>query len=270
MTASKNELHTVLKAAREITLEAGTAIRGYFKHSYEVRDKSYDNPVTTADLAADRILREGLTAAFPDYGWLSEETVDDPTRLSRSRVWVVDPIDGTKEFIMGIPEFAISVALVEAGQVVLGIVYNPATQEMFHAVRDGGAFLNDAPMRVSAREQVSGARVPASRSECKRGEFEPFATTFEITPTGSIAYKMALIASGQGDATWSRGPKHEWDVCGGALLVEEAGGRVTDLACQPYRFNQPRPKVNGVVATNGALHDEVMALVSAAQPTGRK
>ncbi len=264
MSLSSQELDATLQIAREVTLQAGRAIRSYFKHSYEVRDKSYDNPVTTADLAADRILREGLTAAFPDYGWLSEETADDLARLDRSRVWVVDPIDGTKEFIMGLPEFAVSVALVQGEQVVLGIVYNPATEELFHATRGGGAFLNGTPIKVSPRRQVEGARVPASRSECKRGEFEPFTERVQVVPTGSIAYKMALVAAGRGDATWSQGPKHEWDVCGGALLVAEAGGQVTDLACQPYRFNQPRPKVNGVVATNGALHTGIMGLLGRA------
>jgi myo-inositol-1(or 4)-monophosphatase len=264
VTTSKNDLQAALDVARRVTLEAGAAIRGYFKHSYEINQKGYDNPVTSADLAADRILREGLTAAFPDDGWLSEETADDPARLARSRVWVVDPVDGTKEFIMGIPEFAVSVALVQEGQVVLGIVYNPGTTELFHAIRGGGAFLNGEPMRVSRRAEAPGARVPASRSECKRGEFEPFTATVEVVPTGSIAYKMALVACGRGDATWSQGPKHEWDVCGGALLVQEAGGRVSDLACLPYRFNQPKPKVNGVVATNGVLHTDVMALLGRA------
>jgi len=258
---SAQELNVALNVARQATLEAGAAIRSYFKHSYEIRDKGHDNPVTAADLAADRILRERLMAAFPDDGWLSEETVDDPARLDRRRIWVVDPIDGTKEFIMGIPEFAISVAMVMGCDTQLGIVYNPSTDEFFHAVRGGGAYLNGDPVHVTQRAEVAGAHIPASRSEFKRGEFDGLLLPVKVTPTGSIAYKLALVAAGRADATWSRGPKNEWDICAGVLLAQEAGGRVTDLHCQPYCFNQYDPLVDGIVASNGQLHTGVMALI---------
>jgi myo-inositol-1(or 4)-monophosphatase len=261
MNITTKELDQALVVARQATLEAGAAISAYFRHSYEIGTKGKDNPVTTADLAADRILRERLTAAFPDDGWLSEETVDDTSRLERRRVWVADPMDGTKEFIKGIPEFAVSVALVVASQAVLGVVYNPSSGELFHARRGGGAFLNDAPIHVTASSDVNNTRIPASRSEFGRGEFDGLAVPLKIVPTGSIAYKLALVAAGRGDATWSQGPKCEWDVCAGALLVEEAGGRVTDLNCRPFRFNQPHPQVNGVVASNGRLHADIMAVI---------
>jgi myo-inositol-1(or 4)-monophosphatase len=256
-----NELTQALNVARQATLAAGAAICSYFHHTYEVQSKGYDNPVTTADLAADRILRARLTTAFPDDGWLSEETHDDKARLERQRVWVVDPLDGTKEFIKGIPEFAVSVALVVAGQAMLGIVHNPSTGELFHALRGGGAYLNDKPIRVTRRTDMPGSHIPASRSEFGRGEFDGLAVPLKIVPTGSIAYKLGLVAAGRADATWSQGSKHEWDVCAGVLLVEEAGGRVTDLSCQPHRFNQPHPQVNGIVASNGQLHMGIMALI---------
>lgn len=259
MKVREKELQQALEVARRVTLEAGAAIMDYFKDDYEVAEKGHDNPVTTADLAADRILKEGVLGAFPEDGWLSEETVDDPVRLERRRVWVVDPVDGTKEFIMGLREFAVSVALVVEGEVVLGLVHNPGTQEMFYALLGEGAYLNDAPVCVTGRMGVDGARVVASRSEFGRGEFDPFVRAMDVVQTGSIAYKLALVAAGQADATWSQGPKHEWDICAGVLLVEEAGGQATDLNCRAFMFNRARPKVNGIVATNRVLHPGVVA-----------
>jgi myo-inositol-1(or 4)-monophosphatase len=257
-----NELDHALSIACQATLEAGAAIKGYYRHNYEINDKGHGDPVTSADLAADHILRQQLTTAFPRDGWLSEETLDDAARLTRRRVWVVDPIDGTREFIKGVPEFAISVALVVAGRVALGVVHNPISGELFYALRGQGAYQNGGrPMHVTQRARVAGARIPASRSEFGRGEFDDLAAPLEIVPTGSIAYKLALVAAGRADATWSQGLKHEWDVCAGVLLVEEAGGRVTDLDCRPHRFNRPQPQVNGIVASNGPLHADIMALL---------
>ena len=252
---------STLSVARQATLETGAIVREYFNHTFEVKSKGPNNPVTTADLAADRLLHQRLMDAFPDDGWLSEETADAPARLDRRRVWVIDPIDGTKEFIQGLPEFTISVALVVAGQAVLGLVHNPITGELFHALRGGGAFVDGQRAHVSQRAQVNGAQVIASRSEFKRGAFDALQAPLEIVPTGSIAYKLALVAAGRADATWSQRPKHEWDICAGVLLVQEAGGRVTDLDGRFHRFNQPHPEVNGIVATNGHLHRGIMTLL---------
>jgi len=257
------ELSVALAAARE----AGQAIRRYYRNAYEVEDKSPDNPITDADREADRILRERITAAFPQDGWLSEETRDDPARLAKERVWIVDPLDGTKDFIGGIPEFALSIALWVEGEIALGVTHNPATGELFYALRGGGAWqVADGSkerrrLQVTSRGRLEGCRVLASRSEYGRGEFEGFLVPLEIVPTGSIAYKLALVAAGRADATWSQGPKSEWDIAAGVLLVTEAGGRVTDLEGAPHRFNQPRPAANGIVATNGHLHEAVMALL---------
>ena len=261
MTATTEELIQALEVARRATLEAGRAISGYFRHDYEIRSKGYDNPVTTADLEADRILRERLTAAFPEDGWLSEETRDDAGRLARRRVWVVDPLDGTKDFIKGLPEFAISVALVVAGRAVLGVVHNPITGELFHAMRGGGAYLDRDALHVARRTELKSARVAASRSELEHGEFDALAASFEIVPVGSIAYKLGLVAAGRVDATLSQRHKSEWDICAGTLLVEEAGGRVTDLSGQPHRFNQFPPELNGIVASNDPLHSGIVALL---------
>jgi myo-inositol-1(or 4)-monophosphatase len=252
----------LLQQTVTIVRSAGLAIMAYYQDAFNARDKSPDNPVTDADLAADKLLREELLGLLPQAGWLSEETADQPMRLRHNYVWVVDPLDGTKEFIMGIPEFAVSVALVEDGQPVLGVIYNPPTAELFTGYKGGGVHYNGHPVGISARSDLAGALVPASRSEVKKGEFEPFAGMVKLRIVGSIAYKLAQVAAGQADATWSRGPKHEWDICAGAFLVTEAGGKATDLSNEPLLFNRPYPKVNGIVANNGRLHEELMATLA--------
>jgi myo-inositol-1(or 4)-monophosphatase len=251
------DLELAIRAARA----AGEAILPAFRSDQEVRFKGPDQPVTDADLEADRILHETLLGARPDYGWLSEETKDSPARLEKARLWVVDPIDGTNSFVHGRPEFAICVAMVEAGRPVVGIVYNPATGELYHAVAGGGAFLNGAPIRVS---RTNGAgeprRIVASRWEMGRGELAHFTEPWRVSPLGSTAYKMAKVAEGVADVFVSAGPKNEWDVAGAAVIVTEAGGRVTGPRGEPFRYNQPDPAWRGVVASNGLLHDAVLAM----------
>jgi len=243
-----------LELAREAALEAGRLVMSYYKDSYEVMEKGANNPVTTADLEADRALRRILLEGAPGSGWLSEETADSPQRLAAEEVWVVDPIDGTKEFILGIPEFAISIGLAARGEVVAGVVYNPARDELFLAERGAGARLNGEAIHVTDRSSLAGARLDASRSECRRGEFEPYSGGFEVREVGSIAYKLARVAAGLADVTWSLGPKNEWDIAAGVLLVEEAGGRATDPEGGAFLFNQPKTKVKGILATSALLH----------------
>lgn len=248
----------LLNQTVEITKAAGAVVMEYYQSSYDVTDKSPDNPVTDADFASDTLLKERLRGLLPEAGWLSEETADSPDRLTKRYLWCVDPIDGTKEFIMGIPEFSISVALVEDGEPVLAVVYNPAADELYHAVRGEGFYFNGEPRQVSDRLALNGATIDASRSERKRGEFAPFEEDMSVRTVGSVAYKLARVAAGQCDATWSRGPKWEWDICAGVLLVQEAGGTAVELLNRPILFNQPYPKVNGIIADNGHLHDQVI------------
>lgn len=242
----------------QIVRAAGLAIMGYYQGALNVRDKSPDNPLTDADLAADTLLKNRLLALLPEAGWLSEETVDNPARLEKSMIWVVDPLDGTKEFVMGIPEFSVSVALVKEGRPVLGIIFNPVTEELYVAEKGKGVTYNGQPAGVTPRKTLTGAKVVASRSEHKRGEFDPFAELMDVQIVGSIAYKLAQVAAGQADATWSRGPKHEWDICAGTLLVQEAGGQCVDLDNAEILFNKPFPKVNGIIADNGRLHNAIV------------
>lgn len=234
--------------------EAGRVIQGVREAGFEVLSKGDAGPVTEADHRADALLRERLLGLRP-AGWLSEETADSPERLSRNVLWVVDPLDGTKEFIKGLPEYTVAIALVERGEPVLSVVHNPVTGDTFAAERGGGATLNDVAIRVA-----EGRTCLASRSEMKRGEFEPF-TDWDLTPIGSIEYKLALVAAGRAAMTLSRGPKHEWDVCAGALLVTEAGGLATDVFGDPLRYNQSFPKTKGVLAGAPEAYARALKLV---------
>lgn len=251
-----DDLELALRAARA----AGDAVMRAFRVEQEVRFKSPDQPVTEADLAADRALYRVLIGERPGYGWLSEETADSPERLKRQRVWVVDPIDGTNSFVAGRAEFAVCVGLVEGDRAVLGVVLNPATGETFHAVDGGGAFRNGEPIHVSDAAIPGNLRIAASRWEMKRGEFEAFADGWRVEPLGSTAYKMCRVAEGGAEAFVSRGPKAEWDVAAAVVIVREAGGRATRLDGAEPRFNQPEPQWQGIAASNGHVHDELLRI----------
>src|SRR5581483_1868413 len=191
--------------------------------------KSGHDPVTEADRALDVILREKLLR--PGEGWLSEESADDLSRLECERVWVVDPLDGTREFVEGVPEFCVSIALVERGQPIAGGICNPATNEVFLGAKDSGVAYNGARVSISQRKSLRDAVVLASRSEVRRGEWEQFRNApFKIQPTGSVAYKLARVSAGLADATFTLNPKHEWDIAAGAALILAAGGYVQTLS----------------------------------------
>ena len=251
-------LSTTISAARA----AGNLIMDCYAAACDSWDKAPDNPVTAADLAADRLLRERLTAATPGCGWLSEETVDTPERLGRPCTWVVDPLDGTHEFIAGVDEFAVSVALIDDGIPLLGVVHNPATGEIFAGIVGRGLTYNGETARpLSAREEPHHAQVVVSGTEVRAGMWEPYQDIFHLHPLGSAAYKLARVAAGFGDAYVSLRPKSEWDICAGVALVLAAGGQVTDLSKRGFRFNQAQVEVNGVVAANPTLHRELMEIV---------
>lgn len=252
-----------LELALAAALAAGEAVMPAFRTEQAVRHKGPDQPVTDADLAADAVLRERLVGERPGYGWMSEETADSPDRLERDRVWVVDPIDGTRSFLAGFREFAVSVALVADGKPVVGVVYNPACDQVFWATSGGGAYRarhwtgglgGGTRMRMVDPPEGRTPALLASRSEIAVAEFEAFAGDWRIRPMGSTAYKMAVVACGAGDAFVSRGPKSEWDVAAGDLIVAEAGGLSTDLRGRPIGYNRQDPYVHGLVAAPYRLH----------------
>ncbi|MCL1587090.1 MAG: 3'(2'),5'-bisphosphate nucleotidase CysQ [Actinomycetia bacterium] len=239
--------------------EALAALEEFTPGAIESTLKSGGDPLTEADLAVDRVLRTILPAE--DEGWLSEETIDSLDRLSRRRVWIVDPIDGTREFIDGIPEWCVSIGLIEDGQPVAGGIHNPATGErVMGAVGCGVEYAG--PHGALGASTLVEARVGASRSEVMRGEWDGYgASGFAIVPMGSVAYKLALVASGRLDATWTRSPKNEWDIAGGAALLAASGGWAALIDGSTPTWNNRDTLVPGFIATTPSLRDEVSALL---------
>jgi myo-inositol-1(or 4)-monophosphatase len=246
-------IHAALQASREVFAQ-------FTPGAIETEYKIGHDPVTAADRALDAVLRKELLR--DGEGWLSEESVDDPIRLQRSRVWVVDPLDGTREFVKGIPEFCTSIGFVENGRPVAGGIYNPATDETFLGAIDAGVTYNGKPSLPSQRKTLEGALILASRSEVKRGEWKPFENgAFTVRPMGSVAYKLALVSAGLADVTFTLTPKNEWDVVGGAALVLSAGGFVSTLEKTALTANRRDPLLSGLLACGPALKDELLALV---------
>ncbi|HEX8391148.1 MAG TPA: 3'(2'),5'-bisphosphate nucleotidase CysQ [Longimicrobium sp.] len=257
------DLELAIRGARA----AGDAVMRAFRVEQEVRYKSPEQPVTDADLAADRALYRVLAGERPEYGWLSEESADSQQRLQRRRVWVVDPIDGTNSFVAGRPEFAVCVGLVEGDRAVVGVVLNPATGELFSARDGGGAFRDGERIHVSDTGPGESPRIVASRWEMKRGEFDAYAEGWRVEPLGSTAYKMCRVAEGGAEAFVSRGPKSEWDVAAAVVIVREAGGRVTRIDGAEPVFNQPNPDWRGIATSNGAVHADLLRIASQPLPS---
>lgn len=253
----ERELEVAINAARA----GGAIVRKYYKGEYEVHEKAPDNPLTVADTEADEAIKRVVLGTFPDDGWLSEETRDSPERLGKSRVWIVDPLDGTKEFTQHIPEFCVCVALTIDGVVEVGVSYNPETEMLFAARRGGGTTLNGEPVRCTPKTKLADAVVLASRSEDKRGEWDVYKSLMQVKLTGSVAYKFALISAGEADATFSLTPKNEWDICAGTLLVEEAGGVVTDRYGRPLTFNNEKTLLPGLIAAGPGLFGPIRDLI---------
>ena len=254
-----------VKLAKEAALEAGNLILNYYKADYEIRDKGYHNPVTTADHASDKRIKEILTQSFPDYGWLSEETVDSKDRLKNQRVWVVDPLDGTKEFIEGVPHFVVSIALVENGLPIIGVLYNPVTRELFSAAKGKGARLNEKNIHCSTKNNLSDMIILNSRSETRKGLWNPYINTFgELKPIGSVAYKLGLTAAGEADIFASLRPKNEWDICAGNCIINESGGRLIDLYGNERKYNQDNTLIEpGLIAGERLAVEKTISVIKA-------
>ena len=248
---SLEEDYALLKQAAR---EAGELALTYFRKSITVKRKIDGSEVSEADLAVDVALKLGLHVPRPDYGWLSEESEDDPERLNCRRVWTVDPIDGTNAFLRHLPEWTISAALVEDDLPVLGVVFNPATNEFFHAMRGKGAFLNDKKITASTKATLDGALLIASGGLFKKKIWKDPWPEVQTKWVNSVAYRLALVACGRADATISLSAKSEWDLAAAALIVEEAGGVITDHHGEVHRYNRATPRLPSLVASGKAMH----------------
>jgi myo-inositol-1(or 4)-monophosphatase len=230
----------------------------------EVKGGSSERPAGAADAAVGALLRRTLRRS--GEGWLSKEDTDDAGQVHGGRAWAVDPLDGTTEFIKGIPEFCISIGLLEDGIPVAGGILNPATGESFLGAMDRGITYNGKAARPTTRTSVDGAVVLASRGEFQRGEWDPFKSApFTIRPVGSVAYKLALIAAGRADATFTLTPKHVSDVAAGIALVSSAGGIVRFLGA-PFSANGASLFIPGLLGCAPHIAAELSVLIDNHSP----
>jgi myo-inositol-1(or 4)-monophosphatase len=243
------------RCLRAAMAAAGDLALSHFRAGGEHWFKGPGQVVTAADVEVDRLLHERLIGAFPDDAWLSEERADDHVRLQRRRVWVVDPIDGTRAFANGLPEFAISIALLVEGAPVLGMVANPAAGGCFEAERGCGAWEGGARLRVSPHDRLDGARLLSTRTEMRRRNWPALMPEAAFTDLSSLAYKLALVATGRFDGLISRRASHDWDLAAAKLLIDEAGGVLTTADGADLVLNQPELRHDGLVAAGSeALH----------------
>lgn len=251
MQSAASDLPLIEAAARE----AGALVRDLLRKPLEIKSKGEEGPVTNVDLAVNALLMERLRGARPGYGWLSEETPDDAEeRTGKTRVFMLDPIDGTAAMIARVPQFTISIGIAEDGRAAAGVVYNPLTDELYLGAPGDGATLNGAAAHASTRDALEGARMVGEKQRYANKRWPQPWPEMEYYPRQSIAYRLALVAANQADATILYGFKHDWDIAAGAAIVEAAGGRVSDPWGEPLRLNQPIPRAPGVVAAGAALH----------------
>jgi myo-inositol-1(or 4)-monophosphatase len=216
------------------------------------RKKERNDPVTEADRAINEVLRELLPRG--SEAWFSEETADDQKRLDARDVWIVDPLDGTREFVEGLPEWVISIGFVRDGEAIAGGMCNPQTGERFLGSIETGLTYNGEVARVKAATSLDGGLVLASRSEVRRGEWKRFeGRSFSVKPLGSVAYKLALVASGLADATWTLVPKNEWDIAAGVALIRAGGGIAYGPSGENPTFNNKDPLHPGLIAHSETL-----------------
>jgi myo-inositol-1(or 4)-monophosphatase len=251
---ARDDLALIETSARE----AGKIARSFYGGDYKKWDKGKGDPVTEADLAIDKFLREAFAAARPAYGWLSEESEDDRKRLTTEFTFVVDPIDGTVAFLKNRPHFTISVALVRDGLPVVGVVFNPISEECFTAVAGEGAHLNGVRIRASGAHEVDHCRMLGDRAMFAHPAWNnppmiPW-PPMEIETRGSIAYRLALVADGRFDAALALTSKRDWDLAAGDLIVREAGGLVTTHKGERMRYNGSETLHPSVVAAAARLH----------------
>lgn len=239
---------TLTDAVAAIAAEAGRLAIRRWEMDFKRWEKAPGNPVCEVDLELDALLRERLSALVPDAGWLSEETADNRDRLEADRVWVVDPIDGTRDYLRGRPGWAVSIALVENGEPVIGVLDAPARGEIWRAELGRGALRNGVPLRTGERAVLAGARVPADQLPGVDADLTP------VFKPNSIALRIAMVAADEADLVATLRWGNEWDIAAAVLLAREAGATVTNAFGRPLSFNSPEAEAFGVLATAPGIH----------------
>jgi myo-inositol-1(or 4)-monophosphatase len=246
-----------LRLLEHTVREAGHIARKFYGGDYKRWSKEGGSPVTEADLAVNKYLFDHLTAARPGYGWLSEENTDDPARLSRRNVFIVDPIDGTIAFLKNRPHFTICAAVVVEGRPCCGVVYNPVSDELYSARRGAGAQRNGGPIHVGERKNLEGCAMLGDRTQLTRAPWPPM----HVQNRNSVAYRLVLVADGGADASVSLTSKRDWDLAAADVILSEAGGRLTDASGALLIYNRPATRQTSLVAANSELHAEIVSLL---------
>jgi len=246
-----------LKLLENAVREAGTIARKFYGGDYKRWNKDGGSPVTEADLAVNKYLCDVLTAARPAYGWLSEENPDDPTRLSKREVFIIDPIDGTIAFLKNRPHFTICAAVVIEGRPRCGVVYNPITDELYSAQSGYGAHRNGAAIHVGRQTQLEGCAMLGDRTQLAQAPWP----SMHVQNRNSVAYRLVLVADGSADASVSLTAKRDWDLAAADIILHEAGGLLTDAKGVTLIYNRPVTKQASLVAANPALHTEIVKLL---------
>ncbi|MCE1234865.1 MAG: 3'(2'),5'-bisphosphate nucleotidase CysQ [Hyphomicrobiales bacterium] len=265
MPDAERGLDDDLALLAETATAAGEVAMRFFRRDPTVWRKSGGSPVSEADLAVDRLVEERLRGARPDYGWLSEETADGPERLSRARVFVVDPIDGTRAFLRGEEDWSVSLAIVEAGRPVVAALLQPTTGALMTATLGGGAHCGGRRLGVSACATLSGARLGAPYKYLERREILD-AGFAERRAVPSLALRIARVAEGRLDVAYGTGNAHDWDLAAADLLVHEAGGRFAIPSGEPLRYNLTDPRHPALVAATPAVFAEALRLAERLEP----
>ncbi|MFL2661058.1 MAG: 3'(2'),5'-bisphosphate nucleotidase CysQ [Alphaproteobacteria bacterium] len=254
--SESSSLSTISDYTVDALFEAGE-IAKKLKKKISVRYKSKYQPVTNADIEIDNFLKSFFKKKTPTFGWVSEETVDDFSRLKSDYFWCLDPIDGTRSYISGKPEYAISLALIHANRPILGYIYNPETNELFSAVEKNGAFCNKKKITVNEKDNIVSLKYAISSSEVKSLMKYNFFNKHNVVEMGSIAYKIALVAKGEVDVAISFTKKNDWDLAASDLILHEAGGSLKKINGNEILYNSKQMKIDSVIASSNKLTKEL-------------
>jgi myo-inositol-1(or 4)-monophosphatase len=261
-------LQADLDLIRGAALEGGRLALEARAEGLKIWTKPEGSPVSDADIAVDTLLKLRLLNARPNYGWLSEETADDPARLEVRRLFVVDPIDGTAAYVRGKPWFTVCIAVVEDGQPVAAVVHAPELGETYEAIVGGGARLNGEPIRPSDRTELEGAAVLGDARMFEDPRWPQPWPPMAIASRNSIAYRLVQVACGAFDAALALTPKCDWDLAAADLIAREAGACITDHRGLGFAYNRPAPKQRSVLCAAPGLCELILNRVSHIDPAG--
>ena len=254
---SRNQRAADLTLLEETVREAGHIARKFYGGDYKKWSKEGGSPVTEADLAVNNFLCEQLRPARPDYGWLSEENTDDPARLDKHEVFVIDPIDGTIAFLKNRPHFTICAAIVADGRPVCGVVYNPISDELYSARKGCGAHRNAQPIHAADRDRLEGCEMLGDRNQLTQSPWP----SMHVQNRNSVAYRLVLVADGSADASVSLTAKRDWDLAAADIILSEAGGLLTDARGNVLIYNRAHATQPSLVGANPHLHAVITSLL---------